>query len=472
MLNNVYDAAAAAAVGSGPGFGGVSREHIDQLNKALSAGHDINNPGAVPGSGFALRVESLDGQMKNLSFSMEEIKLFQGIGKIPASNTVEEFNRLLSYDTGGQDNFVGGWFDEGGLPDEESSTYERASVLIKFIGQTRRVTHVANTVKNAHGDAVAQETINGTMSMLKLMEHSLFYGDSSLVPQQFDGLRKQIIDFAPANVIDLRGAAPTDDIVNDALEKIRRASGRGTDAYFSTGAHADLAKKIYDRQRYNPGTSNDTIGAQVKYFQGQNGKINLHDHLFITPGGTARAAGFGKTDKRPLAPTITVAPVAGANPQSNFVTADAGTYIYTIAAANASGTSAPVSTAGVAVVAGDQVAFTITGGGRETYYEIYRTAAGGAVGTARLITRIRRTAAAVVFIDLNDDLPGTSDGFLLQQNSNSMEFSQLLGMTRVPLGVVDTSIRWAQVCYGALKVYAPGRNILFKNVGRAPGSVE
>ena len=76
------------------GFGQSTPDELIELRKALSAGSDINNPGAAPGQGFPLRVESLEATLKNVSFEMDEIKLFKSIPKVPASNTVEEFNRL------------------------------------------------------------------------------------------------------------------------------------------------------------------------------------------------------------------------------------------------------------------------------------------------------------------------------------------------------------------------------------------
>lgn len=41
-------------------LGHVEHDDIRELSKALSAGSDINNPGASAGGGFPLRVESLD----------------------------------------------------------------------------------------------------------------------------------------------------------------------------------------------------------------------------------------------------------------------------------------------------------------------------------------------------------------------------------------------------------------------------
>ncbi|MCH9836986.1 hypothetical protein K0U83_15070, partial [bacterium] len=73
--------------------------------------------------------------------------------------------------------------------------------------------------------------------------------------------------------------------------------------------------------------------------------------------------------------------------------------------------------------------------------------------------------------DLNADIPGTSKGFVLQQNQRSFSWSQLLPMTRIPLAAIDTSIRWSQVLYGAVKMSSPARTVVIKNIGRAPGSL-
>lgn len=455
------------------GYGTIqSPGEIADLQKALSAGQDVNDPGVAAGVGFPLRTESLEATLKNLTYEMDEIKLFKSISKVPASNTVEEFNRLVSYGEGGAASFNQGFFEEGALPEEQDSTYERVTVLIKYLGVVGRVTHVANTIRAAHGNVIALETMNKTMELLRNLENALFFGDSSLIPQQWDGLEKLVTDGAPDNVIDLRGGTLTEDALNDMLLTIRDNFGQATDAYFGTGPFADLAKQVYDRQRFAYAPAPGVLGATVTAFQGQHGRINLHDHVFITPGAEARAGGLGKTDRRPLAPTITVAPAAGANPSSQFAVADAGTYTYRVVAGNRFGLSTPVDSASVAVVAGDGVTFTVADGGQDTtFYEIYRTAAGGAASTARLMVRVPRTGASQVITDLNADIPGTSKGFVLMQNQRSFSWSQLLPMTRIPLAAIDTSVRWAQVIYGAVKMYTPTKNVIVKNIGRAAGSL-
>ena len=75
------------------GFGNATQGDVDNLNKALSAGQEINPPGsAVAGDGFALRVESLERTLKNTTFKMEHIRFWRGIPKLAAYNTVEEHN--------------------------------------------------------------------------------------------------------------------------------------------------------------------------------------------------------------------------------------------------------------------------------------------------------------------------------------------------------------------------------------------
>lgn len=454
------------------GFGVSTPQEIDDLRKALAAGAEINAPGsAVPGDGFALRTESLESTLHNMSFEMDEVKLWKGMPRVPANQVVEEFNRMLSYSKDGAREFGLGWMTEGDLPEEQDTTYERAYVVIKFLGVVGRVTHVMNTLRPAHGSVIATETGNKTMFLLQQLESGLFFADSSLMPEAFDGLLPLITAGAPQNVIDLRGRHIDEEAMADGMLRIRDGFGLATDFYSDTGVFSDFSKTVLDRQRFGTAPQPGVIGATVTAFQGQHGKINLHDSIFIQPGSTAAAAGTGTAAKRPAAPALG-APSAGASASSLFEAGDAGTYIYKVNAGNRYGRSAPTTSAGVAVVAGDAVTLGITDAGPgTTYYEVYRTDAGGAASTAKLVKRIARTAATQNFVDNNDDLPGKSHSFLLQQNNRSFAWSQLLPFTRIPLAAVDTSIRWAQILYGAIKMYAAQRNVVFKNVGRLPGAL-
>jgi hypothetical protein len=87
------------------------------------------------------------------------------------------------------------------------------------------------------------------------------------------------------------------------------------------------------------------------------------------------------------------------------------------------------------------------------------------------MTTVARAGATTQVIDRNADLPGTSKAFLVQQNLEFFSFKQLAPFSKIPLATIDTSVRWMQLLYGAPTVYAPGKAVIYKNVGRAYGSV-
>ena len=67
------------------GFGASTQNDVDDLNKALTSGQSINPPGSVTaGDGFALRVESLERTLKNVTFKMDHIRFWKNIPKLPA----------------------------------------------------------------------------------------------------------------------------------------------------------------------------------------------------------------------------------------------------------------------------------------------------------------------------------------------------------------------------------------------------
>lgn len=455
------------------GFGTTVSADVADLRKALTAGQDINNPGTSAGEGFPLRVESLENTLKVITYKLDDVRLWQAISKLPAYNTVEEHNRLESYGSG-----IAAFIDEGDLPEEDDSTYSRQYTVIKYLATTRKVTHVMSLVRPAHGNVIAQETVNGTAWLLKQLERALFLGDSTMIPVEFDGLKRLISTGAPntsLNIVDLRGKPLSEQLLNDGalIVKSEPNYGKATDLYCADGAYADLAKGFYPSERFNiptAGWNNGMVGLNIQGFYSQFGPLRFNPDVFLQFGALAGAAA-GTTSKIPGAPTESVAPAAASDALSEFIASDAGTYIYKANAVNRYGRSATVTLTSVAVVAGDKVTFTLADGSPVgTAFEIFRTVADGAVATAALMTRVARSGATTAVTDYNSDLPGTSQAFLIQQNLEFFSFKQLCPMVKIPLSTVDTSIRWMQTLYGALTLYAPGKGLMYKNVGRAPGS--
>lgn len=461
------------------GFGAATQSDVDELNKALKAGQSINPPGSVTaGDGFALRVESLERTLKNLTFRMEHVKLWKAISKMAAYNTVEEFNVLHSY---GQ-NPDAGWIDEGDLPNEDDSSYERKFAVVKFVGTVRRVTHVMSLVRPAHQNVIAQETVNGTMHLLRIMEKSLFKARSDLSGLQFDGFEKLLLDNAPStNIIDLRGKPLSEDALVDAALVISDAPnyGQATDLFCNPRVKADLCKTFFPKERYDlfEKKSDGLIGLDIAGFTSPAGDVRFQSDVFIDDGGGVPSTAIGDVTKIPATPTLSTGATSPTDPLGQFGADDAGDYYYRAVACNRYGKAAPLSISGGAITvhAGDKVTFGLTPGSAVTvsWYEIYRTKKSGAAATARLILRVPNAAGAgeQIINDYNKWLPATTTAYMFQQNAEAMSFKQLAPMVKIPLATVDSSIRWMQLLYGVPVVYAYGRHVLFTNVGRAEGSV-
>lgn len=459
------------------GFGAASQNDVDDLNKALRAGQEINPPGSVTaGDGFALRVESLERTLKNVTFKMEHIRFWKNLPKLPAYNTVEEYNQIQSY---GQ-NPDAGYIDEGDLPQEDDSTYERKFSVVKYLGTTRRVTHVMSLVKPAHGNVLAQEAVNGTMHLLRILERGLFNARSNLSSLQFDGFEKLLEDSAPAaNIIDLRGKPLSEDVLIDAALTIQDAPNYGTptDLYVNPKVKADLCKTFFPKERYDlfSKTDNGLVGLDIKGFTSPAGDVRFQPDVFIDDGGAPTSA-RGDATKRPSTPTVSTAPTTPADALSKFEAEDAGDYFYTVQAVNRYGRAVGVplvaGPTAVTVAAGDKVTFGMTAGSvQPDWWEVFRSKVGGAAGSERLILRIKHTtgAAEMTLDDFNAKLPGTTSGFLFQQNLENMSFKQLAPMVKIPLATVDSSIRFMILLYGVPTLYTPGKNVLFQNIGRALG---
>jgi hypothetical protein len=457
------------------GFGAATQQDVDELNKALTAGQAIQGPGGTAGDGFALRVESLERTLKNTTYKMEHIRFWKALPKLPAYNTVEEHNEMSQYGA----NPDAGFISEGDLPEEDDSIYTRKYAVVKYLGTTRKVTHVMSLIKPAHGNVVAQETVNGTMHLLRVMERALFYGDSSLSALQFDGFEKLMKDLCPTtNVIDLRGLPLSEDVLTDSALTIQDAPNYGTPThlYLNPKVKTDLVKTFFPKERHDTfQKQGGFVGLDIKGFTSPAGDVLFEPDVFITDGGGANANAVGDASKRPGSPSFTTNPTTPAETTGKFTADDAGDYRYAVVAVNRYGRSAAVAY-GSAVTAhtGDKVTFGLTPSSATTgWYEIYRTPKNGAIGTARLIMRVPNAAGAgeTTINDLNWNLPGCTSAFLFQLNLESMSFKQLAPMVKIPLATIDSSIRWMQLLYGVPVLYTPGKNVLIRNIGRAAGYV-
>jgi hypothetical protein len=461
----------------GNGFSGAN---VNDLFKALDAGHDTAPGGADP-TGYALRPESLEEAFKLQTYREEHARLWKKIPKDKAFSTVEEYNRLDSYGDVAVNPFAG----EGELPPAEDSSWSRHLELMKFMGSTRVVSDVLSTVRTAHGDPVSREIQNGFNWILRQANFALYFADPAFNPTEFTGLYKQIVDGAGTDhLFDLRdtttglGGHITDSVMDEASERAfgLQAFGRLTHMFYGTRAHKNFARQVLGAAnanvRFEPGPNAGGFvdaGFAMKQFTSQFGKIDLEPDVFLNPVAYTEATltgnfARGDASQRPATPSFGVPVVSTTTGRWGT---SVGNYRYTMIAVNEWGNSAaPASQVAAVATAADQVALSITwggGAGNPTGFVIYRSEVGGTD-----LFEIDRIAAGgsspTAFIDLNDNIANTSKAVAFTMVPEVMQFKQLLPMTKVPLAKIDLRTRFALILWGAPLLYSPFKAVAFRNI--------
>ncbi len=482
-------------VNFGEGYGAVSATEVDELNKALEAGAGYAGaPTALTGGG-ALQVESLDASLKSVTYEMRNIKFWPVIAKDQAYNTIEQYNRIDKYGDQGR-----GFIAEGALPRSEDSSYSRQIQRVRFIGVTRELTHVYTLVRNAHGDAIAREIRNGTMRILEIVERALYDGrghyqdiatglftgaDASILDADlmWDGMDKQLrkgdtdasatagafIGFGASESIirDSRGSILDEDSLEDDARIVAENFGMPNLLLLDTKAHSDLGRQFFPKERVNPmGVSNGKAGFVLQQFMSSAGAFDLVSDVFLRPkrGPTASPSGA------PSAPGgLTPAHPGGADANSKWTAAEAGTYTYIATAINDAGESPASAVSGTATaVAGESNTVAIPATTGAYAYAVYRSPTGSTTDHEFIgMAAPASVGAGVTFEDNNQKLPGLAQSYLLSNESEVLRFKQLAPLMKMDLAIIATAYRWMQLLYGTPIVYAPRKCLLRENIGRA-----
>jgi hypothetical protein len=455
-----------------------------EIRKSLTIG--AQNP-QMSGGGSLLQM-SLERTMRSTTYSDKHIKLIKRLAQLAAGNTVVQYQMLDSYGP----SRAGAFTREGETPQQLDSAYRRALEQIKFMGTQRGISHPATVADSAFGDLVGLETINGTKFLLYCMERAGWRGDSTTIPESYNGIWRQILTHPRAgrdvslggNVMDLRGGIIQQADVEIGVNTIINAFGVPTDMMLASVALSDFSKTIYATQRSGlpMSVSQGVLGASIQKFISSGFEIDLDAHVFLRSGepGGSDAEGWAKnppnaasSPKAPVAPTLAVA-AAVAAAGSQFVLADVGTYRWTVTGINRFGESAAAALqTGSIAAAGDGETLTITDGGGTgdqltTGYRLYRTKfVNGASGTEEFFIEIPRNpvlTATTVFLDLNADIPGTSNALISNMDLDVLGTRQLLPMLKLPLATTGPSIQWMQLVYLCLILYQPRQTFMLRNV--------
>ena len=460
------------------GFGTGSQRDVEALNKALTAGYGMINQT----NGDAMRVQSLEGSLKTLTYTSKHIQMFRKIPKSPAFSTVEEYNTVLSY--GGN---AGGFLRETELAPTQDSSYARRMALVKYLGVTREISQVATMVSSAHGDLVTLSNHDGIMWLLKVIEDALFHGDSSLAfsgeSEQWDGLDAYI---DAASYIDLENTPLTETDLEDASNMIAENYGMATDLFWGYKPGSDFMKIFYPRERVNlPAPSNGKAGTVVNSFVSQWGEIEFNPNIFLrrlpNPPAAPTSANAPSTPTGITATGYLAASTGEWSKLLGTVTANVA-FSYVATACNRFGESAPtailptnVATADVNTNAAKTLTVTnaaVLGPNPPEYVKIYRSKP-GIVGTAMtdfshilsIPVSTQAASGTTLVTDRNFLIPFTHIAYLGTMDPSVITFRQLCPLMKLDLATMGPAFRWMLMLWGTPIVFAPRKWARIVNIG-------
>lgn len=439
-----------------------------ELVKALSAGYGTDS--ANMSGGRSLIPQDIQNTLENaLAFNKNDFKVFNLVRKNPVYSTVYEYTRMN--DVGAENNnFVA----EGGESQENTSNLERVTKAMKYLQTYRQITLQMRVAKTLE-DAESIEKNAGTLEVLRSAEKANFHGNASVNPVEFDGIIPQIKAASGRNnIVDLRGQLMSSAAGEKSFTEIARLiyenGGYASHAFMPPVIAQDVQDLVKDRLRLNTG---DSRGQMVV----ESYPTPFSDNIMIAGNAgpdkffrvKSKVVASGDAAKRPDAPTLAVLAQAKTG-GTGFVAATAGTYNYTVHAVNQYGVSASPAAESVAVAAGQQVQITITAaaGNATTGYIICRSKKDAADGTdTREMVRVGSAGPATVYLDQDDELPGTAELIILSHNEMepSIQWDQFLPLMKFDLYPTKAAIiPFLIILFGAMDVKVPWKQGLVKNI--------
>lgn len=457
----------------------------NDLLKALQANDGVTDIAALVG-GSALQKQSLEGTLASITIREELMRFWKRVPKDKAFSTLEEASILQ--DVGEEAGAVGQMEN----PPQGDAQMKREFIFMKYLRTHARVSDVENIVtKVASAEAVQNQA--GILRIIRLVERMSFFGDASQIPQEFSGLKKQIVDGGGTQV-DLAGADVTAASFREGARAIADAFGRANIAFLSNGAQTRIDSALEAQSaavpgitRINqmdagktPGSGEFALGFSVNGVKTSFGFIEFEPDVFLntesqgvpTPYINGVRVEGATSSLAPNTPTFILTVVAPVVVGSQWTAGQAGSYNYRVTAVNQYGKSAAAVAQAATVAASGAINVTITDTGGVSpslAYEIYRETA---VGSASIVfmTRVVRVGGGATYQDLNAEKSGTSSIFLLDMNTmggdalRTMYFKQLAPIHKTPLAKVGPFVQWLINLYGALFLYAPQKQVLMKNV--------
>lgn len=466
-------------------------KQLESMSKSMSAGYGITPD--TQADGGALRPESLDREIKQVTWGSEDFTIYNDIARVPSRSTVEKY--IVYYDHGkvGHERFQ----PEIGLGNQTQPSLKQKTVQMKFLAAPSETSMVLQR-SNVVADPIAIQEMGAINVLAKTIEWAIFYGDSDLTKEeagnglQFDGLAK-LID--KGNVMDWRGKGLTPSLLNQAAVKIgKNGYGVATDAYMPIGLKADFINKFQGAQRILLPTANGMqAGVNIESFLSARGTIRLNGSTIMDLDNVLDES-KKPVQGAPLAPSLKAEVVAdqGANFLAKDVVEGDDKHVvvphevgqdlhYRAVAVGTNGDSQPsdIATAKPAN-ATDGVKLTVEVNALSAdavdYIAIYRQSLiEDSADTFYLVGRIpanKINGNSFEFVDKDEVIAGTADIFILENNPMVLNLFEFLPMTKLNLAIVTNATNFALLWQGALRLSYPKRVVQIKNVHYATGNDE
>ena len=466
----------------------LSEEQARVVKSALTAGYGISPDTQVDGG--ALKVESLDPQIKNLTYGTNDFTIYPDLvaqGTVQARSTVEKYIQFAQHGRIGHRLFQ----PEIGIGDVNSPRLKQQTVNMKYIVDTRQQSFAMQAAATVANPVEVQER-DAITTIGKTIEWAIFNGDADLTAEgkgqglEFDGLPK-LID--PRNKIDLRARQLSPEVLNQAAVLIAQGFGTATDAYMPVGVLADFSNQFLGAQRIvMPTPDGTTAGTNIDRFMSARGQINLK-------GSTVMDMDDLLDDSAPVNPQAPAQVAVTATVQADKggqwldeltdpkVVDGAGKPVvirpaeinveqsYKVVAVGAHGDSIPSEEVKATPAnATDGVALTIKFAAMQAeipdYVAIYRK--GVKTGKYYLIGRVPTSEmgddGVINFLDVDSRIPETANIFIGEMDPQVIALYQFIPLSRFDLATVTTATSFAIMWSGSLALMNPRRWVEISNV--------
>jgi len=460
-------------------------------------------PNTASGAGAAIQVESLEPYLKNASYSDDDLMLLRLMlnkGMFATANAIvhqwsninKTYDPLLPAAVGNTDKAP-----------ELSADIVRYYTQIKMLNAVGSYEFAIDAVGNVIRPEGAPEgwRAGDTERMLVAMRlagaltRDLYWGDSTISANEFDGVWKIVadadaaFDTAGLQVRDLRGKPLSADFVSAVSTEVSEQVFGEHDSLLCAPTIADSLKREAQAMQRIPGGNGTNIllgGNPVRGILAATGSTIVPYADKFLSNNHFRVPSAESSTSAPDAPTIDTAAQAS-DAASRFDATYAGAHYYKIVAVGPAGYSSATTSAQYTIAVGEKNTITLTDSGVSgvTYYHVWRTVnPGDAASTVKYLGRTKKAAAGnTSIVDLNADIPGTSRAFMLKADPTHFAFAQYragqVGPTSAPaqipgggvtmnavnFGLTNYSQQFGMFLFGAPFARLNRRLVMFKNVG-------